>query len=143
MTQIPSAPTKRYLTRSELLAKLMPTIHEMDLDGFTIRVAEMTAAAKDSFEQSLIAKNEEGEQTGQDISNVRAKLIARTLVDESGARMFTDDEADMVGNTIGAGAVDPIFRFAQKVNGFGRGVEAAAAKKSEPIPGSDSPSASA
>lgn len=105
----------------------------------TVRVRTMTGADRDGFETSLIAVDEEGKRR-PNMENMKAKLVALTLVDEAGNRMFTIEE---VGHLAGksAAALDRIFTVAARLNGIGASAEDAAAKNSEPAPSGSSTSA--
>jgi hypothetical protein len=87
-------------------------------------VRTMSGTDRDAFETSLIAR--EGERDGR-MENVRARLVALTLCDESGARLFEDGEIAALGRK-SARALDRVFAVAQRLNGIGT-EQAAAAKK--------------
>lgn len=57
--------------------------------GGTVFVRMMSGNERDSFDQQV-----EGKYSA---SGVRAKLLVRCLVDETGNRLFTDDEFDSLG----------------------------------------------
>lgn len=89
--------------------------------GGDVTVAEMTGAQRDAWEQSLVAKA----GGGVDISNVRARLVARCIVDAEGQRLFSDEDAEALGAKSGA-ALDRVAKVCQRLNGLSDGdVEAA------------------
>jgi len=102
-------------------------------------VRTMTGADRDAFEQSLVNVDAEGKRTPA-LENMKAKLVAITVVDEAGNRMFAADE---VGHLAGksAAAINRIFSAAARLNGIGPAAEVAAAKNSEPAPSGPSTSA--
>ena len=92
--------------------------------GGTVYVKTLRGTDRDAFETSLIAR--EGERDGR-MENVRARLVALTLCDEAGARLFEDGEIAALGRK-SARALDRVFAVAQRLNGIGT-EQAAAAKK--------------
>jgi len=92
--------------------------------GGAVSVRTMTGADRDAFENSLVTIAADGTRK-PDMVNMRAKLVALTLVDEAGAPMFTLKELDLLAAK-SAAALDRIFQVAQRLNGLGlAGVEAA------------------
>jgi len=79
--------------------------------GGEVTVRSMTGTERDSFEQSIL----EGKKTN--MTNIRAKLCARVMVDEQGNRLFTDREIDSLGGK-SASALDRVFEVAQRLNGM-------------------------
>jgi hypothetical protein len=66
----------------------------------------------------------EGKDRKVDLTNMRARLVSLTVIDEAGQRLFSDDEVDLLGAKSGA-ALDRVFAVAQKLNGLsGADVEA-------------------
>ena len=99
------------------------TVHVSEWGG-DVYVRTMSGTDRDAFETSLIAR--EGERDGR-MENVRARLVALTLCDEAGARLFEDGEIAALGRK-SARALDRVFAVAQRLNGIGT-EQAAAAKK--------------
>lgn len=91
------------------------TVHVPELGGDVI-VTELTGAERDAFESSTITDKKRGTQ---DLSNLRAKLLARALVDEGGTRMFADDDAEALGQ-LGSSILDPLFDVAQRLSALTR-----------------------
>lgn len=83
--------------------------------GGTVRVRMMTGAERDSFEDSLTQTK--GKNVKTNLANLRARLVARTVVDEDGKRLFTDAEAGVLGQK-SAAALDRVFEAARKLNGM-------------------------
>jgi len=100
-----------------------------DWDG-SVFVQTMTGIDRDAFELSL---TKDGKAS---IENMRAKLCARTIVDENGNRLFTEDDVEALGKK-SATALDRIFEVAQRLNGIGADAMEKLAKNSEPTPGDD------
>jgi hypothetical protein len=109
------------LSRDAILAAEDRKVEEVEVPewGGTVKVATMTGTQRDSWEQSLVGK------TGVNIANIRARLVAACVVDDSGARLFTDEDAIALGNK-SAIALDRVAKVAQRLNGLGKeDVEAA------------------
>lgn len=81
--------------------------------GGTVRIASMSGRARDQFEASIVGKN-----GGMNTTNIRAKLVAASIVDEKGELLFSDAEVIKLGNK-SAKALDRIFDAAQKLNAIG------------------------
>ena len=83
--------------------------------GGTVRVRALSARQRDAFEATLVSG--EGKKRRADLANVRAKLVGMCLVDDSGARLFTDAEAVALGAKSGA-AMDRVFSVCQRLAGL-------------------------
>ena len=83
-------------------------------DAFVL-VRSISAAERDKFEQSII--EERGKSTRTNLENIRARFAAMCVVDEEGARVFSDAEASALGNK-SAAVLDRIFGTAQRLNGM-------------------------
>jgi len=84
----------------------------------TVYLRSMTGTERDAFEASLFVEGKGGNRQ-QNLKNLRARLAAKTMVDEVGERLFADKEADI--SALGAKsskALDRIFQRAQEINGM-------------------------
>lgn len=77
--------------------------------GGEVIISTMTGAARDAWEQSLI----KGKETVLD--NVRARLVAACVVDEKGARLFSEKDAELLGKK-SASALERCVKVAQRLN---------------------------
>ena len=79
--------------------------------GGDVRVRTLTGKERDSFEASIV--------NGKTVNmvNVRAKLVARTACDDSGKRLFSDAQIELLGDR-SAKALDRVFTVAQRLNGL-------------------------
>ncbi len=94
--------------------------------GGTVYVRSMTGADRDAFEASMVTVNPDGSRT-PDMRNLRAKLVALTLVDEAGNRLF--EVADIPRLALkSAAALERVFEAAQRLNGLGVKAEEDAVK---------------
>lgn len=103
------------LTREQILAANdLPTI-EVDVPewGGTVRVSTMTAGARDKYEKLFIGRD--GKASLLNATNIRAALVAFTLVDADGKRVFVDGDIERLSNK-SAAAVDRIFEASAKLN---------------------------
>ena len=83
--------------------------------GGAVRVRSFTGRERDAFEASMVRG--EGKDRKVDLTNMRARLVGLTVIDEGGQRLFTDEEVDLLGAKSGA-ALDRVFAIAQKLNGL-------------------------
>lgn len=78
--------------------------------GGEVTIKSMSGFARDRFEASIVGKN-----GGNDLQNIRAKLVAGSVVDENGELMFSDRDIKKLGNK-DSKPLDKIFDAAQKLN---------------------------
>ena len=108
--------------------------------GGAVRVRSFTGRERDAFEASMVRG--EGRDRKVDLTNMRARLVGLTVIDETGQRLFTDEEADLLGAKSGA-ALDRVFAVAQKLNGLSGADVDELSKNSSGVPSAVSISASA
>lgn len=82
-------------------------------------VRALTAAERDDFEASCLEeKKEKGKTVAKvNMQNLRAKLVARSLVDETGNRVFGDEDIALLGKK-SAAVVNRLFEIAQRLSGL-------------------------
>ena len=80
-----------------------------------VLVRALTGAERDAFEQSIVEQR--GKSTRMNLQNLRAKLVALTVVDEEGKRLFSDEDAKLLGQK-SAAALNRIFEVAQRLSGL-------------------------
>jgi len=102
------------LTREAILAADDLKREEVQVPewGGAVCVTTMTGAGRDAWEQSLV-----GAKGAVNITNVRARLVAYTVVDAEGQRLFTDADAEALGRK-SAAALDRCAKVAQRLNGL-------------------------
>lgn len=92
--------------------------------GGVVRVRMLTGAERDRFEASMLVRG--GKKLDFNMQNVRARLVALTVVGEDGKRLFTDGDVEALGQK-SAAALNRVFTVAQRLNGLKEdAVEAAA-----------------
>jgi hypothetical protein len=106
------------LTKAQILGAkdLDSEIVHMPEWGGDVKVRMMTGTERDAFEASIFEVK--GTDTKQNMVNLRAKLVGRVLIDDDGARLFTDKEIEELGKK-SARSLDKIFKVAQRLNGIG------------------------
>ena len=83
--------------------------------GGAVRVRSLTGTERDAFEASVVEQR--GKNTKMNLRNIRAKLVALTVVDDEGNRLFSDADAKLLGQK-SASALDKIFEVAQRLSGL-------------------------
>lgn len=80
--------------------------------GGTVKLRVMTGTERDRFESEFVGGN-------KSVDMVRAKMVAKCLCDESGERLFTEDEIPELGDR-SAAVLDRLFQQCMKLNRFSR-----------------------
>ena len=103
----------KLLTREEILGA--PDIVEETVEvpewGGSVRVVGLDAAGRDAFETSIL---DEGKVSTE---NIRAKLVAVSIRDETGARVFGPGDIEALGAK-SAKALDRVFAVAKRLSGL-------------------------
>lgn len=81
--------------------------------GLSVFVRTLSGAERDDWEASIV--QQKGKATTYDLRNVRARLVCKCIVDENGRRVFSDHEAEVLGEK-SAAALDLLFTVAQRLN---------------------------
>lgn len=84
----------------------------------TLTIKSLTGKERDAFESSMVEFGKNG-STKQNLKNVRARLVALTVIDpdDKNFRVFSDKDIEALGNK-SAAALDRVFSASQKLNGF-------------------------
>lgn len=95
-TEAPPEGTK-LLGREQILAERSKPRKRLFAKAFggMVCVQAMSTRERDSYERSLTEVI--GTTVRPTTDNIRAKLVARSIVDENGARCFTDEDAELLG----------------------------------------------
>ena len=130
---------KKFLTKAEILAKDDLKIEQVYVEEWDcwVGVRTLTGAERDYFESSTVQRN--GKKITTNLSNIRARLCALCMVDETGARLFQEEDEFALGGK-SAAALDCVFTVAQKLNGLRDEDVDELAKNSPPALNGDSPS---
>jgi hypothetical protein len=89
--------------------------------GGSVLVRGMSGRERDAFEVSTTQQRGRGPAT-RDLVNIRAKLVARCVVDDEGERLFTDADVTALGEKSGA-VIDRLFDVASRLSGMAEGDE--------------------
>ena len=105
------------LKREEILAKTELKKKSVAVDewGGDIFVSEMSGTMRDAWEQTLREKDASG-----NLLSPRAKLVAFTVVDEKGERIFTDEDIPSIGR-LSSASLEKVCAVAMELNGLGVG----------------------
>lgn len=87
--------------------------------GGTVRVRSMTGKERDAYEESCVVFRQKGRKTvtERNLSNARAKLLARCIIDETGNLLFGEPEIQALGMK-SARALDRVYEVATQINGM-------------------------
>lgn len=101
------------LTRETMLSAKDLKLKKIRVDewGGDIYLRTITARERDLFEASLLNGNK------LNARNIRARLLVLCVCDDKGKRIFTNADADALGEH-SAAVIDPIFNECRKLNRF-------------------------
>jgi hypothetical protein len=135
------------LTRENLLTKEQLKVEKVEFEnGDFVYVTEMTALAKDNFENSMLKKkvDADGNVTGfeQITEQYRAKLAVCTVCDEKGVLLFNKEEYNKLAACVGAKKLEKIVDAASVLNAITKADKDILVKNSKPDPDVNSNSGS-
>lgn len=106
-----------YLTRDAILQADDLLVEDVEVPewGGVVRVRGLTGAERDAFESEIVELR--GKKARLNTQNFRAKLAARSVVDEDGQRLFSDHDAQLLGQK-SAAALQRVFEVAQRLSGL-------------------------
>ena len=118
------------LTRDEILTADDRGIEAVEVPewGGTVYVRSMTGRQKDAFELSLYGDENKVEK--KRLNNFRARLMALTLCDEKGNLLFTEKDAEALGQK-SVYAMDRVLAASKRINGITEEAQNELVKKSE------------
>lgn len=80
-----------------------------------VRLKVLSAAERDEFEASTVSMK--GGKQKPNLANLRARLVARCMVDADGNRIFQSGDVARLGRK-SSKALDRLFARCQEINGF-------------------------
>jgi hypothetical protein len=106
-----------YLTRDAILAAASLKTEEVEVGewGGVVLVRELRGRERDEWEASLAVQR--GKQMVPDVANMRAKLVARCVVDADLEPVFTQADVNALGD-LSAAALDRVFTVASRLSGL-------------------------
>lgn len=81
-----------------------------------LRVRGMSGRERDDYEASIVTMKG-GKVRDVKLINLRARLVARCVVDDQGKRLFTDAQIEKLGGK-SAAALETVFKVAQRLSGL-------------------------
>ncbi len=107
---------KHFLTRDEILAAQDIQTEMVDIPdwGGWLRIKTLTGKERDAMEMANFMAQRTNDLAANTV-NVRARLVARSAVDENGVRLFSDADAIALGEKSGA-ALDRAFGVANRLS---------------------------
>jgi len=105
------------LSRDEILKVQDLKTEEVQVPewGGSVLVRAMTGTERDNYEQTIVVQK--GKDTRVNMRNARAKLVALSVVDEQGRRLFSDADISALGNK-SAAALQRVFDVATRLSGI-------------------------
>jgi len=85
--------------------------------GGTVRVRGLTGAERDAHEVKMAEARRKGVALEVVLHNFRARLVVKCLIDEQGNRLFSDDDAKVLGEK-SAPVIDRLFDVARRLSGM-------------------------
>jgi hypothetical protein len=83
--------------------------------GGEVQVRGMSGLERDQYEASLMQMR--GNNPQWNFANARARLVARTAIDENGQRLFTDDDVRLLAKK-SAVALQRVYDVATRLSGL-------------------------
>lgn len=113
----PAPTTRKILSRDDILDSEDLATEEVDVKEWsgTVIVRALTGVERDAYETEIFQMRGTGKTVEYNLSNIRAKLSARTIVDEEGRRLFSDADIVRLGLK-SAAALDRVFSVAQRLS---------------------------
>ena len=109
--------TETLLTREQILEvqDIQSQIVDVPEWGGSVKVQGMTGEERDGFEASTFKG--QGKDIRLNWRNIRAKLVAHSVVNGDGKRVFNDQDVKALGKK-SAAALDRVFAVAQELSGI-------------------------
>lgn len=128
---IEQAPS-RILSRDEILqaSDIQREVVNVPEWGGSVIVQGLSGAARDDFEEASMKGK--GRNRELNVSNLRARLVVRSVVDESGVRLFQDNDAHTLGRK-SAAALQRVYNVASRLSGISAEDEEELTKNYEPV----------
>lgn len=106
-----------FLTREQILQANDLETRSLDVPewGGAVRVRALTGVERDALEASAIQGK--GKNRDVNLTNFRAKLCARAIVDEQGKRIFEDADIAALGRK-SSGALSKVYNLAAELSGI-------------------------
>lgn len=107
------------LTRNQILAQVGQPLKTEKVQvpewGGEVLIREWTGTERDAFENSLVT--EDGKRDSDASENIRARMVALSVVDEAGQLQFTLSDVEVLGS-LSARALNRVFGRVRDLCGF-------------------------
>lgn len=105
------------LSRDQILGAKDLITEDVDVPewGGMVRVRSLSGAERDRFEASIIGENTKNKR--RNLANLRARLVALTVVDAEGKPLFRPNDVEALGKK-SAAALDRVFGVAMRLAGM-------------------------
>lgn len=105
------------LSKDEILKAQDITTEEVEVPewGGSVTVKMMSATERDSYEQSIMVKGDDGNYES-DLTNIRAKLAAQTMINANGRLLFPNPEDVVALGKKSAAALERICAVSRRLN---------------------------
>ena len=125
------------LTRDDILnaSDLARERVEVPEWGGAVLVRALTGRERDAYEAGIV--HPDGRKMRYTLTNMRARLVSLSVIDEAGARLFSDSDIELLGRK-SAAALERVFEVAQRLSGLSEKDVDELAKNSESDPSDDS-----
>jgi len=81
----------------------------------TLHIKGLSGTERDAWEAATVRFDRNGKRLPPDLANLRAKLIARSVVDANGKRVYRDQDVLALGQKA-ATTLQPIFEVCQRLS---------------------------
>lgn len=105
------------LTKAQILGAADVLVEDVEVAewGGVVRVRGLSGSERDAFEADSILRK--GRDVRMNMKNLRARLVAMTVVDEAGERLFGFGDVEALGGK-SARALDRVFGVAMRLSGL-------------------------
>jgi len=105
------------LTRDQILEAQDLTTEKVEISEWDgeVNVKSLTGKERDQFEESIF--QQKGKKMERNFKNLRAKLVALTVIDDNGDLIFAQKDIEALGAK-NASALDKVFSVAQRLSGL-------------------------
>jgi hypothetical protein len=107
--------------------------------GGSVRVRSLSGSERDAYEAHIVQLRADGTKS-VNLKNLRGKLVSLSCVDEDGGRLFSDEDAEALGDK-SAAALERVFDVARRLSGLSEDDIEEMAEGFEPAPSGASTSA--
>lgn len=107
------------LTREQILECIDRRVEKLNVPawGGDVYVRSLTGTERDEWEQENLVKDPRTKEYSYRLRNIRARLVVKTVCDENGTRIFTDRDADRIGEK-NAAVLTKVYEVAARLSGI-------------------------